>query len=324
MEKIKVRFVGGHLATEENMWGGSIATTTAIIKAFENDPEIDFKILTTEEATDTEKIKEFISDADIVHLDENVFICSLFEELKLPCDIIGPTMRSPVKQYWVNNEKTVSWICPYSADWFYKHKIIRLNYQEERDNILKKEFKGIDFKSKVRLIYHAVDTEKLKPNNSKERKYILWAGDRFRPAKNFDMFEQIMNITELPKGYKFKFLYNYNVKDYWDLLDETKILVNTSKYESFCNAMYEAQAKGVPTVYKKGMHGEDVHKDSRIQVEYTPEAYREVILNLLTNEEEYKKEAEYARRYAETYCSPKAMHDSIKPIYLEIMSEKNG
>lgn len=322
MEKIKVKFLGGHLARDDQMWGGSIATTTAIVNSFKDDPEIDFKILTSEDIKNINQIKEFIKDADIVHIDENVYLAELFEKEGLHCDVIGPTMRSPVKKYWTDTEKTILWECPYSQDWFYAHKIIRLNYQEEKDQVIKDEFKGNDFKKYVNLIWHAVDINKLKPVKGKNRKYILWAGDKFRWAKNYKMFEDIMNITKLPEGYEFKVMYNYNVKDYWDILDETAILVNTSRYESFCNAMYEAQAKGVPTIYKKGMHGEGVHLQSRIQVNYTPEDYKEAILSLLKDKELLKSAGEYSRSYAEKFCSPEAMNESIKKVYMEVLNDR--
>jgi glycosyltransferase involved in cell wall biosynthesis len=308
------------------MWGGSIATTTAIMNSFKDDPEIDFKILTSEDIKSVEQIKEFIKDADIVHLDENVNLCSLFEKEGLRCDIIGPTMRSPVKRYYVDVEKTKLWEAPYSYTWYYSHPIIRLNYQEERENILKDEFKGVNFRKRVDLILHAIDTENLKPSPNHKNKYILWAGDKYRDAKNYNMFDMLTKDINmrggLPKGYEFKVMSGYRVKDYWDELDNTAILVNTSKYESFCNAMYEAQAKGVPTIYKKGMHGEIAHADSRIQVDYNVDSYREAIFDLLNSPDKLKLAGEFSRDYALKNCSYKAMNESIKKVYRRILNDR--
>lgn len=322
MEKIKVRFLGGHLATEDNMWGGSIATTTAIQKAFENDPEYDFKMLPSGKFKTYQDIIKFIDGADIVHIDENVYLAEICQRENIHVDVIGPTMRSPVKRYWVDPAKTQLWQCPYTYDWFYAHKIIRLNYQEERDNILREEFKGINFTKYVNLIYHSVDIDRLKPVDNPERNLILWAGDMYRDAKNFALFEQITKITTLPEPYKFVVMTQYLVKDYWDKLDETAILINTSKYESFCAAMYEAQAKGVPTIYKKGMHGEKVHENSKLQVDYTAESYRDAILDLINNPKKLKELGEYNRKYTETYCSPKALRDSFDKIYKEVLNDR--
>jgi hypothetical protein len=67
------------------------------------------------------------------------------------------------------------------------------------------------------------------------------------------------------------------------------------------------------------MHGEDVHLNSRIQVEYTAEAYRDKILELLNDQLALEEAGKYNRAYAETFCSSKAMRDSFDKVYKDVL-----
>ena len=319
-KRIKVRMIGGYTPEKYKVFGGAIATSLAIDLAFKDDKEIDFKRFASDTDRDIDKLKEFIKDADIVHLDENVHIAAYFCKNNLKVDVLGPTLRSPIKVYYTNTEKTEYWECPYDADWYYSKRIIRLNHNEEKDKTLKQEYKGKGYSDKVDIILHAVNTDELLPSD-KPKKYVLWAGDKYRYAKNFSFFEEVMKLTTLPDGYEFKVMSQYDVKDYWNVLDETAILVNTSFYESFCCAMYEAQSKGVPTIYPKNLHGERIHEDSMLQVEYTPQAFSQAIIGLLEDKPRLKQLGEYNRKYAVDFCSPKAMRDSIVEVYKDIYNK---
>jgi len=300
---ITVKFVGGVIPkSTKEIWGGSKATFNSMIKSFENDKEINFIYKTRSDFKSVKECYNFLKDGDISHVDDTGIISTLFlNEYPAP-DVIGPIVRSPIKNY-------KNWQCNYEKDWFYKAKIIRLNYSEERKN-----------HELVNLIRHGVDTDFLKLS-TKKKKYILWAGMIQRYAKNYELMEEIMKITKLPEGYEFKIMNKYNVEDYWKTLDETAILINTSRYESFCCALFEARAKGVATIQQLLLNGVGVHKYAPIQVEYEAEAYKDKILELL-KDEKYKKVGEECREYCVKNASLKIMCDDMTKIYKEIFKNK--
>jgi len=122
-----------------------------------------------------------------------------------------------------------------------------------------------------------------------------------------------MEITQLPQGFEFKILSNYNIADYWTILDETAIFVNTSYYESFCCALFEARAKGVATIQRKGLNSNQ-HLKAHKQVEYTAEAYKEEIL-FMTTDEAFKVYGTINRKYVIYNCTLGQMRDSYKKVY---------
>jgi len=303
MKKIGIRFVGGIKPKGiKEIWGGSKATFNSMIKSFINDKEIDFIYKTRTDFNSVKECNDFLNSGDISHVDDTGIIATLFLNGYSTPDIIGPIVRSHIKNYY-------GWHCSYDKEWFYKAKVIRLNYNEERRN-----------HELVNLIRHGVDTNFLKPSD-KKKKYVLWAGMIQRYAKNYELMEEIMKITKLPKGYEFKVMNKYNVEDYWKVLDETAILINTSRYESFCCALFEARAKGVATIQQKLLNGVEIHKKAPVQVEYKVEAYRDKILELLKNKN-YKKVGKECRKYCEENASLKIMRDDIVKIYKEVLNEK--
>jgi len=308
MRKV-VLFIGASPGFELNrIYGGSIMTSSCFFKAFKNDPEFIIKYISRDRILTKrglDNIKRFIQGCDILHVDDTRVVALMLQN-KIQPDVIGPITRSPVKRY-------KGWKCQYRAEDFYKSTIIRLNNAEE---IL------TEYEDKLVYINHGVDTEYLKPINNSKRKYVVWAGQKARSAKNFSLFEKIMDITSLSKPYEFKILSSYDVGDYWKILDETILLVNTSKYESFCCSMFEAKAKGIPTIYKNGLH-KNVHYDCRIQVDYTPSSYKKMIIELLYNPELWKKEAELSRSYAVEYASLKKMRDSYAKVYNDLLASRN-
>jgi len=307
----KIIVLGGVFGKNKNsMWGGTVATSEYFKLSFLNDNYITFvdrSEIKTGKNYDVLKIKEKIKGYDIIHIDDSS-LAQVFFLNNIKVDVIGPITRAPdsVKEY-KNNDGSI-WKSIYTSDWFYSKKVIRLNANEE---------KKIDFLKKVSYIDHAIPTDLLLPNYKKEKKYVLWAADDKRYAKNIELGEEIKNITKLPNGYEWKFMKRYNINDYIDTLDETALLVNTSRYESFCSALFEAKSKGVPTIYRKKLHN-DRFLDGRIQVEYNAESYRDKIIELLSDKNLLKKERLLSREYAEKNASLKNMKESILKIYKEI------
>lgn len=316
VKKIKVGFIGCSKPTGINqVWGGAQATINAFLSSFKGDPDIEIVYRDRIHCQNAQYIKDFLSVCDVSHVDDTSTLELMYEAgLKVP-DIVGPIDRSPVKNY-------AGWKSKYTKKWFYGAKaVMRLNYAEEF-----KEGK-YDLRDQVSLIRHGIDTERLVPKEL-DRKYVLWAGMIPRPAKNYKMMEDVMKYSEenggLPDGYEFKVLSKFNVSDYWKALNKTAIQINTSLYESFCSAIYEAQAKGVPTVYRKNLHGPGVNKDSRIQVDYTPKGYYDKIVELLKDDDERRREGLLARAYVVKNFSYKRMNQDYKDIYKRVFKEKNN
>lgn len=325
-KKIKVRYVCRIFGefNKGQVWGGTYATNYTIKKCFENDNEIDFEIKSIKDFNNVSEIKDWIELADVSWVDPTP-ILEMFYKLgyKRP-NIIGPIAKSPVKRFGIGIKEAM-----YDKNWFYHGVVIRLNENEEKSKMLKEEFKGQDFLSKVSFIRHAIDLETwkpLEPWNERKRKYVLWAGDKFRGAKNYQMWEEIQKLCKLPEGYEFKTLHNYNIDTYKMILDETAILVNTSLYESFCCAVNEARAKGVPTLVRKGLNGEIMFLDQPIQVEYTPQDYatkiEEILQKSIKDEDYLEKLGMKTRKWAEKNISLKTMRDDLVKVIKEIYNEK--
>jgi len=303
-ERIRVAYLGGIKPSgTDKIWGGAISTFNAFQKCFEDDETFKLVCKDRREFKCVSEMVDFLDSCSISQVDDPSALIELFKVGYQP-DVIGPLVRSPVKNY-------AGWKAPYTPEYFYKSKVIRLNESEER---------GSEYLDKVNFINHGVDTKTLIPNNSKRRKYVLWAGNKFRDAKNYSMFEEIMKITQLPFPYEFKVMSQYHVEDYWKILDETAILVNTSKYESFCCAVAEARCKRVPVLVRKEFNGKLRFLDQPGQVEYTPEAYSKEILDIL-NRKRIEVLGMLNRRYVEKNSSLKVMRDSIAKVYYEVLNE---
>lgn len=297
--KCNVVFVGGsNLAGYDQIYGGTPMTVDCILKSFKKDPEYQLTYVDRSEAT-TRQILKVVEGADLLHVDDTHTLAEYYK-LGITPDVIGVISRSPVKTY------RDGWEAVYTPAWFYQAEVIRLNRNEEKDT---------DYVDRIHLIRHGVDLEVLKPVTGEGRNQILWAGNHARPAKNFELYKQIAEITELPPGYTFEFLSQYHLADYWKALEETCIVINTSKWESFCCAMFEAKARGIPVIYKKGLHGKGVHDDCRIQVEYTPEGYRDKIQELLAKPELLLQEGKLSREYVEKHATLKQMNQDIRAVY---------
>lgn len=295
-----ILFLGGLIKDADKKWGGTIATTTAFLKSFENHPKYNIIFVPRTQTKDIDSIKKILEETeyDILHVDDTNTIAKMYEAGIQP-DVIGPITRSPIKKYG-------NWVAPYTSEFFYNSKIIRLNQSEEKTG-------DFDYTHRIHFINHGIDTDNLVPFD-KQKKYVLWAGDKKRYAKGFPMWEEILENVTLPSGFEFLTLSDYNVEDYWKILDETKILVNTSLYESFCAAMFEAKSKGIPSIYRKNLHN-GRHLDGKIQVDYNWQSYGIAINDLLLNEELWRVEAIESREYTVNNFSLKKMAESYSRIY---------
>lgn len=274
-----------------------------MVECLTNDKEIDFDYKTRLDFKSVQEAWNFLASGDVSHVDDLGVLEAFYLNGFTAPDVIGPIARSPIKEYKDNRQTA------YPREWFYSARVIRLNYSEERNN-----------PELVKLVRHGVNTNFLKPTE-KPKKYVLWAGNTLRYAKNFDLMKEIMAVTKLPSSYEWKVLHNYKVKDYWKILDKTAILVNTSRYESFCCALFEARAKGVATIQRKLLNGRGVHEKAPVQVEYTPEAYKEKILDLLENKK-YIEVGRECREYCERTASLKVMRDDLVEVYKEAYENK--
>jgi hypothetical protein len=284
------------------VWGGSIATNYAYQTAFANDPEWLIDLLPRPEIRNIRDIMNFCKGADLIHVDDTS-ICDMICKSQIPeiqPDVIGPITRSPVKNY-------KGWTCPYDANWFYNSVVIRLNYNEERKH-----------KHLVRLIVHGVDTNKLTFEQGKPRTDILWAGQKARYAKNHELWEEIQS-TPAPPGFNYKTMSQYNVEDYWEALKTAAVVVCTSRYESFCNAAFEAMSCGVPVVWQRALQGPGFWEDAGIRCPYTAEGFVRGITQALEFSDD---DRQATRQYVVDNCSLMHMRNSYVERFTEATSLK--
>jgi glycosyltransferase involved in cell wall biosynthesis len=326
-KKISIHYVSGPVGNplSNEIFGGTAATNYIIKRAFESSEKYKLVIRPRTDFFTMEEVNLFLEAGDISYIDDLSILEKYFEKgYKRPL-VIGPIVRSPVKVYHGGE-----WVSKITPGWFYKGKVMRLNEAEEKDSTLREEFKDKFpkdfFVKKIDFIRHAIDLDLLKPNYQSKRKYILWAGNKSRPAKNYPMFEEIVKEVEklggLPEGYEFRVLSNYVIGDYFNLLDETALLINTSKYESFCNAVAESMSKGVPCLVKEKFNGEYMFLDRPIQVKYDAESYAKKILEIL-KDENLDLYGEQARMYAEKNFSLDIMRQDMEKVFDEVLKIKN-
>jgi len=295
----KIAYIGGipYPQSFAQPWGGTTSTNYCYQKSFENDPEYRLFCLPRVDIANPTQIEKFIEDVqpDIVHLDDTGVCGVMFKGgLKAP-DFIGPMTRSPTKLY--KNK----WKAPYSEEWFYSATVLRLNHFEERKT-----------PDRVVLIDHGVDSEMLVPKKTPHRNIILWAGQKDRPAKNFGLWTQIQRGVPPPK-YQYRTMSMYNVEDYWKVLDQVALIVNTSKSETFCCAAFEAMSKGVPVVWRKNLQG-GVHEDAGIRVEYDADSYH---LGIKAAVKDLARHSVEARDYVKNHCTLKHMRDSYVKVFAQ-------
>lgn len=294
-----VKYVGGHSRGVGEVWGGTMATHYSLMKAFAGDPDylID-PCFTSDHKGRASAIAEFIKGGDIIHVDNTIALNNMFKAGMDSPDVSGTMARSPLKSYGSKPEVL------YTPEWFYKAKIMRLNFASEEGN----EYLIAG------LINKGVDTDRLIPDFDTHKNIVLWAGDTHRPAKNFAMFKEICENTILPEGFKFMVLDNYKVEYYWNMLKNVAVVINTSSNETFCNCAFEAMSSGVPVIWRKKLQGAGIHESAGIRVEYNVKAYSEAIIHLLHGDR-FIRAGKEAREYVERYASLKNMNESYKKIY---------
>jgi hypothetical protein len=297
-----IRYIGGAIAGFDQVWGGTQATNYVLTRCMAGHPDFDLQARFRADFASVAEIRDWLAGGDLSHVDDTTVISRMFEHGLPPPMVIGPITRSPLKDYQ-------GWRANYSAEWFYQARVIRLNYAEERQH-----------PSWVSLIRHGVDTNLLQRLNVGRRKYVLWAANPRRYAKNWPLMEAIMGATILPVGYEFKVLSDYRVGAYWQILDETALLVNTSRYESFCNAAFEAMAKWVPVIWRKNLQG-GVHEAAGIRVDYTLEAYRTAILKSL-EDMGFIGLGGAAWSYVQANASLSVMREDLSQIYREVLGDR--
>ena len=287
----------------DTVWGGYVTTTHAYLTAFANDPEWKIDPLPSKSMKSVDEINAFCRGADLVHLDHAPMCGMMFKDGAQQPDIIGPMIKSPIKNY-------TGWTCPYTPDWFYRARVIRLNYQEEHHR-----------HDLVTLVVHGVPTDMLTPANTPQadRNLILWAGKKERFAKNYQLWEEVQKAP-LENGYQYKTLLNYHVRDYWQALDTAAVVVVTSRYESFCSAAFQAMSKGVPVVWKKDLQG-GPWEDAGIRCEYSAMGFRQGTQEALDGGISAGKDA---RQYVIDHCSLKHMRESYAKVFKEVLNEKTA
>lgn len=257
------------------------------------------------------EVHAFLSQADVAWLDETSLLAEFYNSGLPRPDLVGPVARSPVKRYYMPDRSY--WESPYPPNWFYSGPVVRLNEAEERNQILLDKYKGTPWLSHVSFIRHCIDTHNIKPAPWGRRRLILWAGNRSRPAKNHDLWEEVQSVVERDGGvgdYEFRTLSGHTIDQYLELLDTTALLVNTSRYESFCNAVNEARAKGVPTLVRKKFNGDHMFLDQDIQVPYTAGGYANKIRELVRTDA-LQEQGRFARLWAESNVHPDNMKQDI-------------
>lgn len=308
-----IHFVGGNFGElgKGQVWGGSMATGYCIRAAFAN--STDYRLVNKPRGAfdSVSEVRDFLSQSDIGWLDETSLLAEFFQAGLPRPDLVGPVARSPVKRYYSRDRSY--WESPYSPEWFYSKTVLRLNEAEERSLIVLDKYKGVNWLDRVSFIRHCIDLHNIKPAPWGRRRLILWAGNRSRPAKNHDLWEEVQSEVERDGGvgdYELKTISNHTIDQYLDLLDETALLVNTSLYESFCNAVNEARAKGVPTLVKEKFNGDRMFLDQSIQVPYTAGGYANKIRELIEHNR-LQEEGSLARKWAEENVHPDNMKRDI-------------
>lgn len=209
---------------------------------------------------------------DIIHCNNAQIMTHMLQRGRIP-DVVGAHPYAPSKFY-----RDLGGFYRYPGyesdpDLLYDDAVwVRNNFQEERFNpkLLKK----------IRIVQPSLEVEQIKPCADfpySRRKYILWAGSKKRFEKNWPLMEEIIAQMRLPTGYEWKILEDYTLEEYYKTLDETALMVYTSKFESFGYQLFESWAKATPTIYLSSLWGAfPFHGCGGLPVtaeEYTPQGF---------------------------------------------------
>ena len=315
-KKINVLFIIGRYFNDfSKEFGGTTREFYSIINAFKKSDEVDLEVCLD---FDINKWEEYKKRYDVIHCEDNKIIKELLKKGLVP-DVIGPTAKSPAKNEKAWNKWKKEGLNPLD---YYKAIVVRNNQSEERINGL---WENIEY---IKL---GVDTKELSFSNNTPKRWVLWAGDICRDAKNFKMFMEIMETTNLPNGYNWKVLSGYTLQHYIQTLHHTALLVNTSKNETFCFAMFEANSIGVPSIYPRGLHNpvghkaqKEFHKNKRIQVEYNVPSFKKAIEELLSDDAKLEQERISTRKYVVKNASYQTLRESFTEVYKKVYISKNA
>ncbi len=265
-----------------------------------------------EEAAKLEK------EHDVVHCDNPDILTALLKRSFVP-DVIGARPWAPSKYY-----RSLGGYYKYPGyeedpDRLYDDAVwVRNNFQEER-------FKQPLLK-KIRVVQPCVEVDEIFPPTNhpfKERRYILWAGGKQRPEKNWPLMEQIKQTYPLPAPYEWLVLENYTIEQYLVVLDQTALMIYTSKYESFGFQLFESWAKAVPTIYPAGLWGNIEFYGcggmSLSQEEYNVEGYSrslDTFFKMKAKEREQLGQA--SREHVLRDFTPSRMGRELKLIYAQV------
>lgn len=275
------------------------------------------EVLAVDETTyDSRSAFQFESSVDIIHCDSTKILKDMLKRNRKP-DVVGPLAWGILKK--IHGKKFIE----YNGYEDNKEQIyddivwIRNNFQEETPCV----------RNKIRIIKSSVECDLFQPNYNSwiDRNLVLWAGDKNRPVKNYDLFEKLQQIS-LPASFRWHVIFNYNLQDYLDILDKSILVINTSYHESFCFQLFEAWSKGVPSIQRKNLWGQDFFVPVvDLSVDYSAEKYAQKISEYLTNinEESWMQQSQKLRHMIETEFSPCGFANKIIEVYKEIIDKRN-
>ncbi len=206
-------------------------------------------IVDRDEYRDEEAVK-LEKKVDVIHCNNADILTAMLKRSVVP-EVIGAHPFAPSKYY-----RPLKGYYRYpgyedNPDRLYDDAIwARNNFQEER-------FKP-ELLKKIRVVQPCIEVDEIYPPRGvpfSNRRYILWAGGQKRIEKNWPLMEQIMRAFTLPPPFEWKILPDYAIDEYLEVLDQTALMLFTSKYESFGFQLFEAWAKAVPTIYQSTLWG---------------------------------------------------------------------
>lgn len=207
-----------------------------------------------------EVIRRWESEYDIIHCDDKEILKDMLHRGVKP-DVFGYHPRGPghsePERHWKDVEASrigkLTGSLPPRDD-----EIIRLPGYENNEKQFYDDVKvwrhnpGQDLEeywSKIHYFRPSIETDLLYPQ-PKQRKYVLWAGPKSLDMKGRKIFDEVRRTTRLPSHLEWKELVDYKLNEFWQTLDETFLLLNISYHESHCWQLFEAWAKGAPTLYR--------------------------------------------------------------------------
>jgi len=259
---------------------------------------------------------------DVVHCDNPDILTALLKRSFVP-DVIGARPWAPCKFYR-------------NLDGYYKYP----GYEEDPDRLyddavwVRNNFQEERFKppllKKIRVVQPCVEADEIFPPADQPfsaRRYVLWAGGKQRIEKNWPLMERIMQSYSLPAPFEWLVLEDYTIEEYLEVLDQTALMVYTSKYESFGFQLFESWAKAVPTIYPAGLWGKIAFYGcggiSLGQEEYRVEGYCKALDTFFKMDHKQRELLGRAsREHVLRDFTPARMGRELKLIYAQVSEAK--